>query len=221
MSEFEERTERLDSALKNVETSLEGTEVMTASFRDEVEEMTKTMAVASKQTGDLSRSVGTSLKSAFGSLIVDGDRLSTVMGKLGSSIAGKAFSNALTPVTNALGGAVTTGVNSLVSGFMPFKDGGALSSGRVRAFATGGIVGQPTFFPMRGGAGLMGEAGPEAIIPLARGSDGKLGVRSAGGGSSVHVTMNISTPDAESFQRSKSQVAAQLSRALSRGERNF
>ena len=39
----------------------------------------------------------------------------------------------------------------------------------------------PTLFPMRGGAGLMGEAGPEAIMPLARGADGKLGVRRVAG----------------------------------------
>jgi len=109
----------------------------------------------------------------------------------------------------------------LVNGFLPFKNGGAISSGRVRAFASGGIVDGPTSFPMRGGMGLMGEAGPEAIMPLTRGADGKLGVRGAGGGGSVHVTMNVSTPDAESFQRSKSQIAAQLSRAMSRGNRNL
>lgn len=221
MSDFEDRAERLDVALKDIEAGLESTEAMTSTFRTEVEEMTKSMGIATKQASSLSKSVGTSLKSAFGSLIVDGDRLSAVMGKLGSSIAGKAFSNALTPVTDTLGNAVTSGVSSLVSGFMPFKDGGAISSGRVRAFASGGIVNQPTSFDMRGGSGLMGEAGPEAIIPLARGADGKLGVRSGGGGDAVRVTMNISTPDAESFQRSKTQIAAQMSRALSRGNRNL
>ena len=71
---------------------------------------------------------------------------------------------------------------------------------------------------MAGGAGLMGEAGPEAIMPLTRGPDGTLGVRSSGGGSTV--VMNISTPDAQSFQRSRSQIAAQMSRALSSGARN-
>ena len=77
----------------------------------------------------------------------------------------------------------------------------------------------PVTFPMRGGTGLMGEAGPEAIMPLARGPDGKLGVRGGGGGS-VSVVMNISTPDAQSFQSSQGQIAAQMSRALSRGNRN-
>ncbi len=86
-------------------------------------------------------------------------------------------------------------------------------------FASGGIVSGPVTFPMRGGVGLMGEAGPEAIMPLARGTDGKLGVRSGGQGAPT-IVMNISTPDAQSFQRSKDQIAAQMSRALSRGNRN-
>jgi phage-related minor tail protein len=73
---------------------------------------------------------------------------------------------------------------------------------------------------MRGGIGLMGEAGPEAILPLARGADGRLGVASGGGRGPVHVTMNITTPDVQGFRRSQSQVAAEMGRALARGQRN-
>lgn len=67
----------------------------------------------------------------------------------------------------------------------------------------------------------MGEAGPEAIMPLARGSDGRLGVRGAGGGGMVNVTMNITSPDVAGFQRSRGQVAAEMSRAIQRGRRNL
>jgi phage-related minor tail protein len=74
---------------------------------------------------------------------------------------------------------------------------------------------------MRGGTGLMGEAGPEAILPLRRGPDGRLGVEAPGGGrSAVTVNMTIQTPDAESFRRSRTQIAAEMSRALARGARN-
>ena len=66
----------------------------------------------------------------------------------------------------------------------------------------------------------MGEAGPEAIMPLARGADGRLGVQAGGGGRSVTVVMNITTPDVQGFQRSQGQIAAQAQRALSRGQRN-
>ena len=65
----------------------------------------------------------------------------------------------------------------------------------------------------------MGEAGPEAIMPLARGPDGKLGVRS-GAGAAPTVIMNITTPDVQGFERSQSQIAARMGRALSLGQRN-
>jgi phage-related minor tail protein len=74
---------------------------------------------------------------------------------------------------------------------------------------------------MRGGAGLMGEAGPEAIMPLARGPDGRLGVEAGGSASRpIHVTMHVSTPDVRGFARSQGQIAAELGRLVNRGLRN-
>lgn len=70
-------------------------------------------------------------------------------------------------------------------------NGNAFIGGNVTAFANGGVVGGPTMFPMSGGrTGLMGEAGPEAIMPLKRTSSGKLGVVAEGGGA-VTVNNNI------------------------------
>ncbi|MEL6577022.1 MAG: phage tail tape measure protein, partial [Pseudomonadota bacterium] len=74
----------------------------------------------------------------------------------------------------------------------------------------------------RGGrTGLMGEAGPEAIMPLSRGPDGRLGVRAEGGGASPSVTVNIQTADIESFRRSRGQVAAGIARAVGLGARRL
>jgi phage-related minor tail protein len=56
-------------------------------------------------------------------------------------------------------------------------------------------------------------------MPLARGADGKLGVR-ASQSRPVTVVMNVTTPDVAGFRRSESQIAARLSRALARGDRN-
>lgn len=69
-------------------------------------------------------------------------------------------------------------------------NGFAMQGGRRLAFAAGGIVNGPTIFPMAGGMGLMGEAGPEAIMPLKRLSDGKLGVASTGSNITVNVPIS-------------------------------
>jgi hypothetical protein len=82
-----------------------------------------------------------------------------------------------------------------VTGFLGFADGGAFSGGsQIQAYADGGVVGGPTTFPMSGGkTGLMGEAGPEAIMPLKRGANGKLGVQMEGGaGDTINVVQNFS-----------------------------
>ena len=102
-----------------------------------------------------------------------------------------------------------------------FAKGGVLSRGMVMPFAQGGVIGAPTYFPLGRGLGLMGEQGAEAVMPLARGPDGRLGVRSGRGGRPVSVTMNVSTPDAESFRRSEAQVSAALARAVARGQRGM
>lgn len=57
--------------------------------------------------------------------------------------------------------------------------GAVISQGQFLKFAQGGVVTQPTVFPMAGGAGLMGESGAEAVMPLKRMSNGNLGVASA------------------------------------------
>ncbi len=90
--------------------------------------------------------------------------------------------------------------------------------GGVTAFAKGGIVAAPSYFPLSNGLGLMGEAGPEAILPLRRGSDGRLGVAS-GGASAVQVTLNVSAQDARSFLAAEAEVSAMLLRAVRRGAR--
>ncbi|MBF9232065.1 phage tail tape measure protein [Microvirga alba] len=103
----------------------------------------------------------------------------------------------------------------------PFAMGGVFSRGMVMPFAQGGVVGAPSYFPLGRGLGVMGEKGAEAIMPLARGPDGRLGVRTGGGGRPVAVTVNVSTPDADSFRRSEAQVSAALARAVARGQRGM
>jgi phage-related minor tail protein len=114
--------------------------------------------------------------------------------------------------------------NALAAGFAGLFAGGAAvaaGQGAVKPFASGGIIGTPTYFPLRsGGIGLAGEAGPEAIMPLARGPDGRLGVAASGAGG-TNITVNIATPDADSFRRSELYVTGQIARAVARGQRGM
>jgi hypothetical protein len=120
-----------------------------------------------------------------------------------------AFSSALTPTT-VPGGSATGAFGSFVGSLFGFQKGGAFSAGNVIPFANGGIVGSPTMFGMSGGrTGLMGEAGPEAIMPLKRGSDGKLGVE-GGGNVTVHQTFNFSANGDESVKKIIAQAAPKI-----------
>ena len=86
--------------------------------------------------------------------------------------------------------------------------GEVFSGGNIVPFATGGVVSRPTTFPMSGGrTGLMGEAGyPEAIMPLARGADGKLGIRT-GGGQGHTIIVNVNGGSAPDVRRAAGQGA--------------
>ncbi|MEM7722877.1 MAG: phage tail tape measure protein [Pseudomonadota bacterium] len=220
MTDRDDAIEALDDQFADLENSLAGATSMAAAFQNELRGMQDTMIYTGREVQGISRALGGGLRRAFDGVVFDGMRLSDALKNVAQTMVDAAYNTALRPVQNAVGGAISNGVNGLLSGLLPFEKGGAFSQGRVTAFARGGVVNGPTTFPMRGGTGLMGEAGPEAIMPLTRGADGRLGVATTGGGGAVNITMNISTPDAQSFQRSQSQIAAQVSRALARGQRN-
>ena len=221
MAELDEGADALEAQIAELEVSLAGAASMTAAFQSELRGMQDTMLYTGREVQGMSRAIGGGLRRAFDGVVFDGMRLSDALRNVARSMVDAAYNTAMKPVQNALGGAIANGINGLVSGILPFQKGGAISQGRVMPFARGGVVQGPTTFPMRGGMGLMGEAGPEAIMPLRRGPDGRLGVAAAGGGGApVQVVMNITTPDVQGFQRSQTQIAAQMGRALARGQRN-
>jgi phage-related minor tail protein len=103
-----------------------------------------------------------------------------------------------------------------------FGGGQANAMGAIKPFASGGVIGTPTYFPLSSsGLGLAGEAGPEAIVPLTRGPDGRLGVAMAGAGAPANITVQIATPDTASFRRSEAYITGQIARAVARGQRSL
>ncbi|MGU3492748.1 phage tail tape measure protein [Xanthobacteraceae bacterium A53D] len=162
------------------------------------------------------RAFGSMLTDAFTGLAVKGRDLDDVIASLGQRLSNLALNVALRPLEQGL----TSTIGNLLAG--TFADGAMLQGGRVRAFADGGVVAAPTYFPMASGLGLMGEAGAEAILPLARGADGVLGVRTQGqGGGRTVVNVSVATPDPGAFRRSDAYLSGLIARAVARGQRSL
>ena len=187
-------------------------------FGEDLAGATDPMRDALRDLEGLADGFGRAMTTAFKRSVVDGKRLEDVLKSLALSMSGKALDAALAPIAQGLGGFVETLFGGL-SGARGFSRGAAFGP-MVTPFAQGGVVATPSYFPMPGGLGLMGGAGPEAILPLARGPDGKLGVR-AGGGGGTSVVFNVTTRDAESFRRAEAELTAMFARAVARGHRGL
>lgn len=133
------------------------------------------------------------LSSGLADAIVQGESLADVLRNIARQIASMAIKGVLSNIFGKLFGLNANGNVYGSSGLVPF--------------AKGGVVGSPTIFPFAGGVGVMGEKGAEAIMPLKRNSQGKLGVVASGsdnqgnseGSGSTHITMNINAVDSRSF----------------------
>jgi phage-related minor tail protein len=168
------------------------------------------------EVGRLGNRFGNALSQSLVDLTLKGKGFGDVLRSLALRLSEIALKAAFKPLTDAIGGSLAR----LVTG-AAFAQGGVIHRGMPVPFASGGVIASPIAFPLAGGRlGLAGERGPEAILPLARGPDGRLGVRAEGNGG-VHVTFNVTTPDAESFRRSETQLAALLARAVAQGQRNL
>ena len=159
---------------------------------------------------------GRAMTDAFSQSIIGGRGFDDVLKSLTLRLSDMALKAAFKPVETML----VRGLQGLLGGF---GGGGniAAAGGAIKPFAAGGVIGTPTYFPLTGGGvGLAGEAGPEAIMPLRRGADGRLGVAASGGVPS-NITVNIATPDADSFRRSEIYLTGQIARAVARGQRGL
>jgi phage-related minor tail protein len=160
-------------------------------------------------------SFSSAMARAFASASIAGRSFDDVLKNLALRISSLAVADAFKPLTAGLSNSLGSMFTGLFSG-----GSGAVPSSFI-PFASGGVIGAPSYFPMQGGGlGLAGEAGPEAIMPLARGPDGRLGVATSGGRTPA-INVTISTPDAASFRRSEAYLTGQIARAVARGQRGL
>ena len=145
------------------------------------------------------REFARSILEATSRMIIQQLILKTIMQAIGAIGGGGFGFSGAGPVSGAsVFGSAQAGFNPLAfSGIKLNAMGNAFAANGIVPFAMGGLVDRPTMFKFaNGGAGrlgLMGEAGPEAIMPLRRLPSGRLGVEAAGGSNSapVNVTVNV------------------------------
>ncbi|MBB3238130.1 phage tail tape measure protein [Phyllobacterium endophyticum] len=164
---------------------------------------------------------GRTLTNSLKAAAIGGQDLGDVLKQLALNIASMSLSAGLKPLQDLASGLFSSFVGGLKREPGAFYGTSPIPAERPTFFAKGGIVSSPTYFNADGSLGLMGEAGTEAVMPLTRGADGRLGVAAQGGGAPVQVVFNVSTPDATSFRKSEAQLTGMLARAARKGARTF
>lgn len=187
-------TSNLTEQIKQNAEQRAAIEAMTEKLRDA---KSMTFDFASSFTRDMRR--GASATEAFASSLdrltdrlLDGTLKSAIDGLFGSLGQGGGgwLAKLLGLAGSSGGGSGGTGLSLTGTGGL-YANGAAFYGGRLIPFAAGGVVDRPTIFPMANGMGLMGEAGAEAIMPLRRAPDGRLGVEARGGAGAAPV-VNVS-----------------------------
>jgi lambda family phage tail tape measure protein len=182
-----------------------------------------------KSMGDLAGNLGSSFASAFEGMadqltefVTTGkanfrDFAASVLKDISRMIIRYAIFNAVKGIMNIFNPAAALGSSAAnVAQYAPLNaKGNVYAQNGIQAFARGGIVNKPTVFPFAKGIGLMGEAGPEAIMPLRRGRDGNLGVMSSGGGTTnVVVNVDASGSSVEGDQQQAKALGNAISAAV-------
>ena len=165
MQEYMDELERADKATGRLEQNLGET-------GESFDDLGSTVEDWGKKSGDAMIDMALSGKGSFK------DMVDSMISDLVRLIAKQM-------IVKALGGTFLGGL---------FEDGAAFSGGKVTPFARGGVVSSPMLFPMAQGMGLMGESGPEAVMPLKRTESGQLGVQVVDGQKSKtpgSVTINV------------------------------
>jgi phage-related minor tail protein len=200
-------------------------------FPDDLDRTTDRVRTSTNALGIGAAGFARAMSKAFADATTGGKKFDDVLRQLALRLSDMTAAQALQPLARHLAG----GIGDLLGGVFGEEPGSRGQRGRspdavslmdkfagLTPFAAGGVISTPAYFPLGpGGLGLAGEAGPEAILPLARGRDGRLGVATGGASAAANVTVHIATPDADSFRRSEAYITGQIARAVARGQRGF
>jgi len=126
----------------------------------------------------------------------------------------KPFTNFISGILPFGNGGVTVPINDVQSQVYTAANGAVMSSNSMQKYAYGGIVSRPTTFAMSSGLGLMAEKGAEAIMPLKRHSNGKLGVEGGGGSTTVNVSVNAGNTTAQGNNAKAQQLGKMIGSAI-------
>lgn len=222
ITERETLTDKINSsreALENFKvTSNEVATLFEGKLSSAFESSFTGVITGSMTAGDAFKSFGRSVVSTIAEMVAAEAR-STILKPL--------FSAAFSGITGALGGmfAESGSINMATSSLenVNYNAKGGIYSGAGISSYSGQIVDKPTLFPFAKGTGLMGEAGAEAILPLKRNSQGKLGVSLENGGQAAnsnvyYINTTVNTGSNSSADEIGGKVAQQVMRAIAKQE---
>lgn len=171
-----------------------------------------------QQIKQLADNIGDSFSTALGDVVIGAKNANEALNDLLMTVYRLVFNEI---VGKPIASAVSSGLFSIFGGlFTPAAQGMVADNGSITPMAAGGLIRSPTRVPMANGSALMGEQGAEAVFPLTRLPDGRLGLSADTGGqkSSPVINISITTKDVDSFRRAKHQVASEISRAINRAQ---
>lgn len=149
----------------------------------ELQDLKKLEPILNAMEDGIGRAVNAPLEAVLEGTKSAGEALEDELRNIGKNMLRALYQEMVTtPLQNA--------AMAVVKGVMGFEDGAAFVNGRVHQFDSGTVVSEPTLFPMSDGAGVMAEKKPEAVMPLERDSQGRLGVISASSSPNVNVSAN-------------------------------
>ena len=199
-SAYENLTRSLDPAIDKQIQLTEGRKILNQAFESgliidekglrDIGELTRFMGLLDDQISGFTEKMARAKQGfqSFWSPFLKGAKdASDLVDDLGNRIADKLLNSGLDALFDSLTGTLLGDAFGWLFGS---AKGNVFQSGNLVPFAYGGIVDKPTVFPMADGRkGIMAERDKEAIMPLRRGRDGRLGVESVGGGGNISVNM--------------------------------